>query len=58
MLSSTEIDAMLAIISNMPKLVKQLKIKNKIDLLKLKKDNGYPIDCDHIDDISSMLDND
>lgn len=54
-----EFDALEVICSNLPaieEIAKQLKIKNKIDMLRLKKDNGYAIKCGDIDDISKMLD--
>lgn len=59
MMTQIEIDALQTICSSIPVLddiAKQLKIKNKIDLLRLKKDNGFVVKCSEINDLSEELD--
>ena len=62
-MTQIELDALHTICSNIPMLndiandiAKQLKIKNKIDLLRLKKDNGYEVECSDIDKVIAELD--
>lgn len=59
MMTQHEIDALHTICSSIPMLndiAKQLKIKNKIDLLRLKKDNGFVVKCSEINDLIEELD--
>lgn len=58
-MTQIELDALRAICSNIPMLndiATQLKIKNKIDILRLKKDAGYAVNCSEIDDLIEELD--
>ena len=58
-MTQIELDVLHTIYSNIPRLndiAKQLKIKNKIDLLRLKKDNGYVVKCSEINDLIEELD--
>ena len=58
-MTQIELDALRAICSNIPMLddiATQLRIKNKIDLLRMKKDYGYEVECSDIDKVIAELD--
>lgn len=58
-MTQIELDALRTICSNIPMLndiATQLRIKNKIDLLRMKKDYGYEISYSKIDDLIAELD--
>ena len=58
-MTQIELDALHTICSSIPMLddiATQLRIKNKIDLLRMKKDYGYEVDCSDIDKLIVELD--
>lgn len=58
-MTQIELDALHTICSSIPMLddiATQFRIKNKIDLLRMKKDYGYEVDCSDIDKLIVELD--
>ena len=58
-MTQIKLDTLRTICSNIPMLndiATQLRIKNKIDLLRMKKDYGYRVECSDIDEVIAELD--